>query len=158
MSIGSFASSLPASSEVVIAEIGNRFFGFETASIKSIVELPPDDPRLLIEPYLGSFSYQDGKIPLLQLADFFSLPSPKRNGKVYVLVMSYPDSPLFGVLVCKVLGKLRAQTICPLPQEAFQYAYLYKYAFEFNGSYLLLIDAYQALHYVTEYIHSLGNL
>lgn len=154
----SSVSPPPASSEVVVVEIGNRYFGFETTPIKSIVELAPDDPRLLIEPHLGSFSYQNNKIPLLQLADFFSLPTSLRRNTVFVLVMAFPDAPLFGILVSNLLGKLRAHTICPLPQEAFQHAHFYKYAFEFHGSYLLLIDALRAFECVTDYIHSLGNL
>ncbi len=144
------------SGEAVVAEIAGKLFSIDTAVIKSIVELPSSDNRLLIEPYLGSYLYQNAKIPLLNLADFFLLSPSSALEKVVVIVIQ-AELP-FAVLVSRVLGKFRSETSFPLPQEVFLYPHLYPLAVEFNRSHLLLIDIQHAFRYVAEYVQSTGNL
>ncbi|PIO47410.1 MAG: hypothetical protein CMR00_10445 [[Chlorobium] sp. 445] len=149
------------SGEAVVAEIAGKLFGIDTAVVKSIVELPSSDNRLLIEPYLGSYFYQNAKIPLLNLADFFLLsPSSALESSALekVVVIVIQAEPPFAVLVSRVLGKFRSETSFPLPQEVFLYPHLYPLAVEFNRSHLLLIDVQHAFRYVAEYVQSTGNL
>lgn len=144
------------SGEAVVVEIGGRLFGIDTATIKSIAELSATDERLLIEPYLGSYFYQNAKISLLNLADFFSLPASSRPETVIVIVIN-AEVP-FAVMVSRLLGKFRSESVFALPQEAFRYPHLYPLALEFNGSHLLLIDMQNAFRCAAEYVQSLGNL
>ncbi|MFN3394883.1 MAG: chemotaxis protein CheW, partial [Candidatus Thermochlorobacter sp.] len=118
------------SGEAVVVEIAGKLFGIDTAVVKSIVELASSDDRLLIEPYLGSYFYQNAKIPLLNFADFFLLSPSSALEKVVVIVIQAELS--FAVLVSRVLGKFRSETSFPLPQEVFLYPHLYPLAVEFN--------------------------
>ncbi len=149
-------NSSPAySGEVVIVEIGGRLFGIDTAVIKSISELALTDERLIVEPYFGSYLYQNTKIPLLNLADFFSLNTALPE-TVFIVVVS-AEAP-FAILASRLLGKFRSEQTFALPQEAFRYPQLYPFAFEFNGSHLLLIDVHRALQYMTQHVQALGQL
>ncbi len=143
------------SGEAAIVEIGGRLFGIDTAAIKSISEMALQDKRLIVEPYFGSYLYQGTKIPLLNLADFFSLKSSLPE-KIFVIVTS-TEIP-FAILVSSILGRFRSEQTFELPQEAFRYPQLYPFAFEFNGSHLLLIDVRRAFQCMTEYVQALGQL
>jgi chemotaxis signal transduction protein len=143
------------SGEAVVVEIGGRLFGIDTQIIKSISELELADERLIIEPYFGSYSHQNTKIPLLNFADFFLLPSSLPN-TIFVIVTN--TEPPFAVIVSRLLGKVRFEHVFDLPQEVFRYPYLYAFAVEFNGSHFLLINLQRAFQYMTEHVQALGYL
>ncbi len=146
--------------DVLVIDIGGKLFGVETLGIKRIAEILPEDPSVIIEPYLGSYQFQGGKIPLINLANFFKLGSVTRLETIYVLVCSYSENngETFALAASKVLGKLPVASTTPLPLEAMLYPDIYKCTFEFNGSHIILLDLQHIFERVVELVRSEGAL